>query len=546
MPFPRTAVLRTLLTLALALALASPAAAAPVAQEIDFGVAIFERTPPAVPPPGDLEGLFRLLDEHRSYAVHAHLLTAYIGAATTGARGVDEVRADVTRLLEGTLLRYHAQDPLAIFDRAFAAMHIATYNFEHFPARILALAALADMGALLQLHPLDPWPHLFATIVYATVRDVNVSEFKRFDPLDELKKALSFDSKSPWFHYLVGQTFLAVSQDSPDIHQLAFSEFQAARELSPENPRLGERLHEIFLKLMAGYDARQAKKPYWLEETVYEFVLAREPDNAAAKNNLGYLYARGGVNLTKAVELTEQSLATDPDNAAYLDSHGFALARAGRMEEGLAKLRRAHELAPADEETLHHLADLHLLRNENAAAVPYLKMLLEKDPRNELLNNNLAYTLSELNQELDEALRMVNLALEFAPGNPVYLDTKAWIYFKTGMSDQAMKLLDEAVVKDPSLGALYLHRGDIHFFEGRLAEANGQYRIGMRLEPDFPYLAEALAALAVLPDLQARLKAAGKPTGYEEVCKAPFEPSQYRRAVDLLLSRLSGEAPPAE
>lgn len=541
MMLPRQAAL-VLAALILALA-APPASCAPVAQEIDFGVAIFERDQVAPPAPGELDELFRQLDERRSYPVHAHLLTAYIGASTTGTRGVDEVRTDITRLVEGTLLRYNPEDPLTVFDRALVAMHVATYNFDQFPGRVMALTALSDFGNLLSVNPLNPWLHLFCTIVYATVRDQNVSDFKRFDPLDELKKALSFEYKNAWFHYLVGQTFLAVSQDSPDIHQLAFAEFQAARQFEPDNAALVDALHAIHLKLLASYEAREAKKPYWLEEAVYEHVLAKEPENAAARNNLGYLYARGGVNLTQAVELTAKALAAEPGNAAYLDSHGFALARAGKIEEGLPNLLRAHELNPDDEETLHHLADLHLLRNENAAAVPYLKKLLAKDPKNELLNNNLAFTLSELNQELDEALKMVNLALEFSPGNPVYLDTKAWIYFKTGMSDQAMKLLDEAIGKDPALGALYLHRGDIHFFEGRVAEAAAQYRVGMKLEPEFPYLADALASLTLIADLQERLKGRGKPADYAEACKDPFLPAHYRRAVDLLLDRLAGADP---
>ncbi len=545
-PTPLRPLASILAAVSLAAALAAPAAAAPpVAQEIDWGVPVFEADPPEAPPPGDFDALFRLLDERRSFPVHAELLTRFIGATATGTRGLDEVRNDLTRLLELTLLRYNPEDPLTVFDRAFVSMHVATYNYDHFPSRVFALTALADFTNLLATNPLNPWLHLFYTVVYATVREQNVSDFKRFDPLDELKKALSFDYKNAWFHFLVGQTFLAVSQGSAEVHELAFAEFQAALRIDPDNTKLADAVHAIHLKLLQSYEGRDERKPYWLEQVVYERILKQDPKNAAARNNLGFLYARGGRNLTEAVELTAAALAAEPDNPAYLDSHGFALARAGRAEEGLPLLERAHALNPEDTDTIGHLADLHLMRNENAKAVPYLRKMLAKDPKNELYNNNLAYTLSELNQDLDEALKMVNLALEFSPGNPVYLDTKGWIYFKLGMPEKALPLLDEAIAKEPGLGAVYIHRGDIHFFMGRLDAALEQYRLGIRLEPEFPGAADHLARLTLIRDLSARLTAAGKNADYASLVKAPFDYPLYAAVADALLERLGVPKPPA-
>ena len=97
-----------------------------------------------------------------------------------------------------------------------------------------------------------------------------------------------------------------------------------------------------------------------LEEVLDEF-----PDDVAALNDLGYLWADQNVRLERAHRMVRQAVEADPQNAAYRDSLGWALYRLGRVEEALVELEKA---APAedepDAEILDHLGDVYHAANQ--------------------------------------------------------------------------------------------------------------------------------------------------------------------------------------
>jgi len=99
------------------------------------------------------------------------------------------------------------------------------------------------------------------------------------------------------------------------------------------------------------HDNRRAEE--WLEQVLDEF-----PDDPAASNDLGYLWADQGKNLLRACRLTEKAVEQEPENAAYRDSLGWALYRLGRIPQALAELEKAAAKEP-DPEVLGHLGDVY-------------------------------------------------------------------------------------------------------------------------------------------------------------------------------------------
>jgi tetratricopeptide (TPR) repeat protein len=76
-------------------------------------------------------------------------------------------------------------------------------------------------------------------------------------------------------------------------------------------------------------------------EAVFQQVLARDPQNAAALNYLGYMLAERGERLDESVGLLKRALQIDPDNGSFLDSLGWAYFKADKLDLAEDNLHRA-------------------------------------------------------------------------------------------------------------------------------------------------------------------------------------------------------------
>jgi len=75
-------------------------------------------------------------------------------------------------------------------------------------------------------------------------------------------------------------------------------------------------------------------------------------------------------------------------------------------------------------------------------AFRYARML---DPDRVALKNGLAYVLALENKDLDEALDLINGALEKEPDQWAYLDTKAIVLYRQGKYEEANELVEEYI-----------------------------------------------------------------------------------------------------
>jgi tetratricopeptide (TPR) repeat protein len=96
------------------------------------------------------------------------------------------------------------------------------------------------------------------------------------------------------------------------------------------------------------------------------------------------------------------------------------------------------------------------------------KRILEADPGNSLMMNNLAYVLALEGKELEHARELALKATASEPANAGFLDTLGWIYFKLGEYAKAREILEKATGLDPNepeildhLGKAYEKLGDL-------------------------------------------------------------------------------------
>jgi len=77
------------------------------------------------------------------------------------------------------------------------------------------------------------------------------------------------------------------------------------------------------------------------------------------------------------------------------------------------------------------------------------EVILDRDPGNILIMNNLAYILAGLGKELPRAKKLAMKAIAAEPDNGGYLDTLGWVLFKMGEYEKAREILEKAVGLDP-------------------------------------------------------------------------------------------------
>ena len=78
--------------------------------------------------------------------------------------------------------------------------------------------------------------------------------------------------------------------------------------------------------------------------TLYQSVIALQPDNVVALNNLAW--SAGQLGDPKAISYAERAVRLAPDNAAALDTLGTLLVSKGDASKGLEYVKKASDLAP--------------------------------------------------------------------------------------------------------------------------------------------------------------------------------------------------------
>ena len=90
---------------------------------------------------------------------------------------------------------------------------------------------------------------------------------------------------------------------------------------------------------------------------------------------------------------------------------------------------------------------------------------------------------------------MVRKALEIKPDDGYIMDSLAWVLFKRGKSDDALKFLEKAFIRVKSDPIISEHLGDVLTSKNRNQEAIEAYKKSMSLNPDNLLVQEKLKKL---------------------------------------------------
>jgi Flp pilus assembly protein TadD len=126
--------------------------------------------------------------------------------------------------------------------------------------------------------------------------------------------------------------------------------------------------------------------------------------------------------------------------------------------------------------------DLALSREQQGdvtGAVQAVRDVLKQHPENPRALNFLGYLLADHNQNLEEALALIQRALERDPDNGAYVDSLGWVFYRLGRLSDARAKLERAVYLTGGDPVVHEHLGDVYKDLRLLHLARDQYRLSV-------------------------------------------------------------------
>lgn len=238
-------------------------------------------------------------------------------------------------------------------------------------------------------------------------------------------------------HYLRGLSHF--NRWTPGDFEKAIENFERAIAIDPEYASAYAALADAYTELLffsfSAGDVRQKARD--AAEKALEF----DASLAEAHNSLALIKLYLDWDYESAEAEFKRAIALNPGSASVRMWYGWFLALMGRFDEGLAELRRGHELDPLSPPNLNAIGvDLHWAGQTNQAIAQFLDVL-ELIPSYPVSQSFLAEAYVQAG-DLDSAIGTIEETKPEAM-DPQALAVAGYVYAKAGKREKALAILNE-------------------------------------------------------------------------------------------------------
>ncbi len=218
---------------------------------------------------------------------------------------------------------------------------------------------------------------------------------------------------------------------------------------------------------------------YDLAVESYDRVPADDPAYLAAR--LGRAEAQMSAGRKgQAIETMQRLAGEYPDRAVVHVSLGDSLREEDRFAEARDAYDEAIALFEGPQESQWKVYFARAITEERLdaweAAEADFRQALELSPEQPQVLNYLGYSLLERHEKLDEALSMIETAVDASPDSGYIVDSLGWGLYRLGRYEEAVEPMEKAVSLMPVDPVVNDHLGDVLWAVGRELEARFQWQ----------------------------------------------------------------------
>jgi tetratricopeptide (TPR) repeat protein len=189
-----------------------------------------------------------------------------------------------------------------------------------------------------------------------------------------------------------------------------------------------------------------------------------------------------------AIEVLTQLARTHPDLPDVQRALGDLLRAEERYDEAAAAYDAAIAALPAENPShwvLYYVRGISHERGKRwEQAERDFRKALELTPDQPQVLNYLGYSYLEMHTNLDEALGMIERAVEQRPDDGYIVDSLAWALYRLGRHEEAVAPMERAASLMPVDPIVNDHLGDVYWAVGRRNEAEFQWRRALSFGPE--------------------------------------------------------------
>ncbi|SMY06849.1 tetratricopeptide repeat protein [Flavimaricola marinus] len=266
-----------------------------------------------------------------------------------------------------------------------------------------------------------------------------------------------------------------LSEETPETYVLLYS--RIAQALHPDDADIAILTAELLDMLGA----------YPLASAAYATVPQDDPAFFEAELGRAEVLRKDG-ETALAIEVLGQLIRVYPDLPMGHITLGDAMRQSERFDEAIDAYSRAIDLMDPRDPRLWFVFYMraigyHRVDNWPEAEADF-RSALALNPDQPQILNYLGYSLVERREKLDEALQMIETAVDAQPQNGAIIDSLGWAYFVLGRIEDAVEPMERAAELEPVDPIVLDHLGDVLWSVGRKREARFQWQRALSFDPE--------------------------------------------------------------